>query len=178
MGKEKALHAIAKLAKAEHMSEGFGNDGVMSARLDESGRMQINAATRAAEVEAMLSGNKLEQTAEELGFDEDMSDDELDERTEALQNLIRSKMRWEREQIVKVVEQYARDCDDRCQELIDGAKTMRKKYRKENLPELGDKALEEAHRRASAFKVRSAIALDLAEKIAQGWGRTQDGTPQ
>lgn len=198
MGEPKTIaniHAIAKLARAE----GAAGDGVMSASIQKGG-LAITPAVRPDGIlpppkekeftnEGILDAkgklihkddlpSALNRKAESMGYSEDMTTEELDERTAALQKLITSKMKWERQQIVLMVEQYARDCDDRCQELLDNAKRERKKFRKEDLPELGDQALVEANRRAAAFKVRAAIALDVAEKIKEGWGRNPDGTPQ
>ncbi len=197
MGEPKNIHAIAQLARAE----GRAGDGVLSASI-QGGGLAITPAVlpdgilpppkekeftnegildskgKLIHKDDLPSAAALNRKAEELGYTEEMTETDLDERTEALQALITSKMRWEREQIVAVIENYARDCDERCEQLLREGKTARKKYRKENQPDLGDQALEENHRRAAAFRVRMGIALDLANKVSDGWGRKRDGTPQ
>lgn len=93
------------------------------------------------------SPEELARIAEELGLRRTMSTAELETRTEALTEVIRDKTRWERDQIVAVVAGYSEDCMERSQNLATDPK------------------------RAAAFKIRSAIAADIARKIESGWGR-------
>lgn len=80
----------------------------------------------------------------------ELSTVEIEERTQALIGVIAEKMAWEREQIVAVVRGYSEDCARRSDELV------------------GD--------RAKAFKIRAAVAEDLAAKIESGWGRHPNGS--
>ncbi len=170
----KDMKSIARLARAE----GQALDGVMSATI-EGGQMAIQVAQRPGDVAALLQQNALEQKAGQPSpYSEEMSEDELDERSEALEQLIKSKMAWERRQIAQTIFDYASDCQKRSDELALQGHRARKEFRQDDLPELAEKALEDCKQRAKAFAIRAAIAVDLAKKIDQGWSRNPDGTPQ
>lgn len=184
MPEPKNIHDQARLARAERLAP----DGVMSAKM-EGGKMVVGPSTRPAGMEPTgdnvsllpqqfgreYTDSELNEKAEELGYSDEMTVTELEERTAALTALISAKIAWERDQIVKSIKSYAYGCDERSDQLLAQGKQARKHLRKNRDKEGGDKALEEGHRRAAAFSVRSAIALDLAEKVASGWGRSVNG---
>ncbi len=189
----------AKLARAEAQSP----DGCMSASLDANGELAIRPATPpqslgtmltgeageeekrrtqantlAGEVRStpkILSGEALAAEARKLGYSEEMTEDELDERTAVLQELICDKMAWERGEIVKSLEIYGADCAQRSEKLmLDGGETFNALLKRGDTNG-ADAALEQANHRAAAFRVRAAITLDIAKKVAAGFGRDLTG---
>ena len=120
-----------KLAQAE----GLAPDGRMVARVVD-GTMTVSPDL----------SRRLDHLADQLGFKPEMTDEEMDVRTQALGELIQAKIEEEREAIVACVKGYADDCRERADQLNDPP-------------------------REKAFLVRAAIAMDIAGKIECGWGR-------
>lgn len=141
-------------------------------RIDENGKQMIGNMLGKPDdlAQALLDAEqkKTERDVAEADTDED--------RIEALTRLVHDKVLDEREQVVGVLIAYATDCADRAEDLETSGNRERKRLRKTgHVTEAEDiKSMQDA--RASAFKVRAAIAADLAHKIENGWGRNPDGT--
>lgn len=133
------------------------DDSVQRARIVD-GRLTVERVTR----ESVVSDSPATQSAAAASAQRALTEEDLDERVLALQDVIRERMNWERCQIVKVVAGYADDCAQRGDDLQKLADELR--------PDDPARASIVAAR-SSAFRIRSAVVRDVAEKIETGWGR-------
>lgn len=160
-------------------------DGVMVATLDGNGDAQVHPGVRPGfvpVVPAPFDGSVVQGPAKDAAELEEVvliaDQAEIDARVDALQNVIIEKVAWERQQIFEVVLGYASDTEQHAMDLLTSGKRERKRLRKTGHVIEAEKAMEAQQQRAAAFRVRAAIAADIAEKIRTGWGRNPDGTIQ
>lgn len=148
-----------------------GTDARLVGRLDEQGSQMIGNLIQGPfdEGQALIDAEKPANEQPAVA---------VDERTAALESVIHSTAEKERMQIVSVLYNYARDCQERGDELEKSGDRERKRLRKTGHVTEAESARKMQRARAGAFKVRAAVAADLAYKAQTCWGRNPDGSPQ
>lgn len=175
IGEKKFDELYPELAGEQKMAGRIGPDGkAMIAPMVGGDKMAEAVLELDRQSKAALDGSQdlvdkaedlVEQTREET------------ERMEALLQLIRDHRMDERNQIVAVVMAYAEDCEERAGDLFESGKRERKRLRKTGHVTEAEQIRKMQEARSSAFRVRAAIATDIAHKIEIAWGRNPDGSP-
>lgn len=115
--------------------------------------------------------------AQQQAEDQAEEKEPLDERTEALGQMIVSAKEMERTQIAQTICAFSEDCKKYAEDLTKAGERERKRMRRTGHVTEGEAALLMQRKRAAKFKIMSRVALDIAYKIEMAWGREEDGTP-
>lgn len=160
--------------------------GVMRATLGRNGMTVAPMPTDEGAALRAVVGDAIEHSIAEPRTEpaEPLVEDEqdlVDQRTAALEEAFREHREearaLERQQVVESIVAYANDCGKRAEELRANA---RKAFDSDEVvdAEAARAIVEDAEKRAKAFRVRQAILADVASKVAHGWGRNPDGSAQ